>query len=163
ALFEGAEEPDWAGPWPVLAAWSPHWPRDRGDVLTVARTRALVTCAKRLRVLRDPSWASAPRLDVPVSPGGKCSCRELCDEAGLAADPRQRRRKPPVPAAEDRHQRRHEERPHDRRIDQNGDRQTETELLQADDRAGDEAAERGDHDDRRGSDDAPRALQAVRH
>ena len=84
ALFDGAEELDWAGPWEVLAAWSRQWPRDRVDVFTVARTRELVTCAKGLKVLPDHSWESAPRLDVLVYPGGKGTRRELSDEAVLA-------------------------------------------------------------------------------
>ena len=28
ALFDGAEELDWAGPWEVLAAWAQQWPDD---------------------------------------------------------------------------------------------------------------------------------------
>jgi transcriptional regulator GlxA family with amidase domain len=84
ALFEGAEELDWAGPWEVLAAWSRQWPSDEVEVFTVARTVELVTCAKGLRVLPDHSWASAPRLDVLVYPGGRGTRRELMDETVLA-------------------------------------------------------------------------------
>jgi transcriptional regulator GlxA family with amidase domain len=84
ALFEGAEELDWAGPWEVLAAWSRQWPSDEVDVFTVARTRDLVTCAKGLQVLPDHSWESAPRLDVLVYPGGRGTRRELKDETVLA-------------------------------------------------------------------------------
>jgi transcriptional regulator GlxA family with amidase domain len=84
ALFEGAEELDWAGPWEVLAAWSRQWPSDDVEVFTVARTVELVTCAKGLKVLPDHSWASAPRLDVLVYPGGRGTRRELKDETVLA-------------------------------------------------------------------------------
>jgi transcriptional regulator GlxA family with amidase domain len=84
ALFDGAEELDWAGPWEVLAAWSRQWPEDDVDVFTVARTHDLVTCAKGLRVLPDHSWDSAPPLDVVVYPGGLGTRRELKDEAVLA-------------------------------------------------------------------------------
>jgi transcriptional regulator GlxA family with amidase domain len=84
ALFDGAEELDWAGPWEVLAAWSQQWPADRVEVFTVARTNELVTCAKGLKVLPDHSWESAPSLDVLVYPGGRGTRRELQDEAVLA-------------------------------------------------------------------------------
>lgn len=84
ALFDGAEELDWAGPWEVLAAWSQHWPADRVEVFTVARTNELVTCAKGLKVLPDHSWESSPALDVLVYPGGRGTRRELKDEAVLA-------------------------------------------------------------------------------
>src|SRR5207247_6023667 len=83
ALFDGAEELDWAGPWEVLAAWSQQWPDDQVEVFTLARAHELVTCAKGLRVLPDHSWASAPPLDVLVYPGGRGTRRELSDEAVL--------------------------------------------------------------------------------
>jgi transcriptional regulator GlxA family with amidase domain len=79
ALFEGAEELDWAGPWEVLAAWSRQWPEDGVEVLTVARSDAPVTCAKGLRVLPDRTWAEAGRLDVLVYPGGIGTRRDLAD------------------------------------------------------------------------------------
>lgn len=84
ALFDGAEELDWAGPWEVLAAWSQQWPDDGVQVFTVARTPEVVTCAKGLRVLPDHTWGSAPRLDVLVYPGGRGTRRELKDEVVLA-------------------------------------------------------------------------------
>jgi transcriptional regulator GlxA family with amidase domain len=83
ALFDGAEELDWAGPWEVLAAWSRQWPDDAVEVFTVARSDAPVTCAKGLRVLPDRTWATAGALDVLVYPGGRGSRRELEDDAVL--------------------------------------------------------------------------------
>jgi transcriptional regulator GlxA family with amidase domain len=83
ALFEGAEELDWAGPWEVLAAWSQQWPDDGVEVFTVARETEPVTCAKGLRVLPDHSWQTAPRFDVLVYPGGRGTRRELADGAVL--------------------------------------------------------------------------------
>jgi len=83
ALFEGAEELDWAGPWEVLAAWAQQWPEDGVQVLTVARGSESITCAKGLRVLPDRTWEDAPPLDVLVYPGGAGSRRELKDEAVL--------------------------------------------------------------------------------
>jgi transcriptional regulator GlxA family with amidase domain len=83
ALFEGAEELDWAGPWEVLAAWSQQWPDDGVEVFTLAREDGAVTCAKGLRVLPDHSWETASSFDVLVYPGGRGTRRELQDEAVL--------------------------------------------------------------------------------
>jgi transcriptional regulator GlxA family with amidase domain len=83
ALFDGAEELDWAGPWEVLAAWAQQWPRDGVEVFTVARGADPVTCAKGLRVLTDHTWETAPAFDVLVYPGGRGTRRELADEAVL--------------------------------------------------------------------------------
>jgi transcriptional regulator GlxA family with amidase domain len=83
ALFDGAEELDWAGPWEVLAAWAEQWPDDGVRVFTLARSKEPVTCAKGLRVLPDETWETAPPLDVLVYPGGRGTRRELADEAVL--------------------------------------------------------------------------------
>src|SRR5437899_1647455 len=83
ALFDGAEELDWAGPWEVLAAWAEQWPDDGVRVFTLARADGVVTCAKGLRVLPDETWDTAPPLDVLVYPGGRGTRRELADEAVL--------------------------------------------------------------------------------
>src|SRR6187551_4014479 len=52
------------------------------------------------------------------------------------------RRQPPVPAPEQLHRARHQECAHNRDVDEDGRRESETELLEADDGAGDEAHER---------------------
>jgi transcriptional regulator GlxA family with amidase domain len=83
ALFDGAEELDFAGPWEVLAAWATQWPEDGVEVFTVASTTEPVTCAKGLRVLADHSWESAPPIDVLVYPGGVGTRRDLADPAVL--------------------------------------------------------------------------------
>ena len=83
ALFDGAEELDWAGPWEVLAAWATQWPDDGVRVFTLARESREVTCAKGLRVLPDQTWETAPPLDVLVYPGGRGTRAELRDEAVL--------------------------------------------------------------------------------
>ena len=83
ALFDGAEELDWAGPWEVLAAWAQQWPDDGVEVFTVAQEDAALTCAKGLRVLPDRTWATAGALDVLVYPGGRGTRRELKEEAVL--------------------------------------------------------------------------------
>ncbi len=80
ALFDGAEELDWAGPWEVLAAWADQWPDDGVRVFTLAREDGVVTCAKGLRVLPDETWESAPPLDVLVYPGGRGTRSQLGDE-----------------------------------------------------------------------------------
>jgi transcriptional regulator GlxA family with amidase domain len=83
ALFDGAEELDWAGPWEVLAAWAEQWPDDGVRVFTVARGDGTITCAKGLRVLPDETWETAPALDVLVYPGGRGTRTELADEGVL--------------------------------------------------------------------------------
>jgi len=80
ALFEDAEELDFAGPWEVLAAWSGQWPDDGVEVLTVADTLDPVRCAKGLRVLPDVTWRTAGRLDVLVYPGGRGTREQVGDE-----------------------------------------------------------------------------------
>ena len=84
ALFDGAEELDWAGPWEVLAAWAHGWPDDGVEVFTLARHEGAVTCAKGLRVLPDHTPQTAPAFDVLVYPGGAGTRRELADEDVLA-------------------------------------------------------------------------------
>jgi transcriptional regulator GlxA family with amidase domain len=79
ALFEGAEELDFAGPWEVLAAWARQWPDDGIEVFTVAATAEPVACAKGMRVVPDHTWETAPAIDVLVYPGGVGSRRELND------------------------------------------------------------------------------------
>lgn len=81
AVFDGAEELDWAGPWEVLSAWSSGWPDDGVDVFTVAESEEAVHCAKGLRVLADHTWETAPPLDVLVFPGGRGTRAQLGDEA----------------------------------------------------------------------------------
>ena len=81
ALFDGAEELDWAGPWEVLSYWSRYKPEDDIEVFTVARDNSRpILCAKGLRVLADYSWASAPRIDVLVYPGGRGTRAQIGDE-----------------------------------------------------------------------------------
>ena len=83
ALFDGAEELDFAGPWEVLAAWASQWPDDGVEVFTVADSAEAVRCAKGLRVLPDHSWETAPGIDVLVYPGGIGTRRELAEPVTL--------------------------------------------------------------------------------
>ncbi|MBW3562525.1 MAG: DJ-1/PfpI family protein [Actinobacteria bacterium] len=77
ALFEDAEELDWAGPWEVLAAWSTRWPNDGVEVATVADDEGPIRCARGLRVLADETWDRASGYDVVVYPGGQGTRRQL--------------------------------------------------------------------------------------
>ena len=70
ALFEDAEELDWAGPWEVLAIWAEQWPEDGVEVVTVAETAEPIRCANGLRVLADRTWDQLGHVDVLVYPGG---------------------------------------------------------------------------------------------
>jgi transcriptional regulator GlxA family with amidase domain len=81
ALFEGAEELDFAGPWEVLAAWANQWPDDGVEVFAVADVLEPVRCAKGLRVVPDHTWDNAGQLDVLVYPGGMGTRRQLGDES----------------------------------------------------------------------------------
>jgi transcriptional regulator GlxA family with amidase domain len=81
AVFDGAEELDWAGPWEVLSAWASGWPDDGVEVFTVAESDEPVHCAKGLRVLADHTWETAPPLDVLVFPGGRGTRAQLGDES----------------------------------------------------------------------------------
>jgi transcriptional regulator GlxA family with amidase domain len=83
ALFDGAEELDFAGPWEVLAAWATQWPDDGVQVFTVASDDGPVTCAKGLRVVPDHTWDTVPAIDVLVYPGGVGTRRDLADPAVL--------------------------------------------------------------------------------
>jgi transcriptional regulator GlxA family with amidase domain len=92
ALFEDAEELDFAGPWEVLGAWATQWPEDGVEVFTVAESSDPVRCAKGLRVLPDTTWDAAGHIDVLVYPGGMGTRPQLGDESvrerlrGLAKD-----------------------------------------------------------------------------
>lgn len=77
ALFDDAEELDWAGPWEVLATWSTRWPDDGVEVVTVADGQDPIRCARGLRVLADETWDHAARFDVLVYPGGQGTRRQL--------------------------------------------------------------------------------------
>jgi transcriptional regulator GlxA family with amidase domain len=81
ALFDRAEELDWAGPWEVLSYWSHRNPEDGVEVFTVAQDASEpIACAKGLRVLADHSWDSAPEIDVLVYPGGRGTRIQVGDE-----------------------------------------------------------------------------------
>jgi len=76
AVFEGAEELDFAGPWEVLGAWRFLYPDDV-DLVMVGESAAPVTCAKGMRVLPEVSWQELGHVDVLVYPGGRGTRSQL--------------------------------------------------------------------------------------
>jgi transcriptional regulator GlxA family with amidase domain len=80
AVFEGAEELDFVGPWEVLAAWRFLYPDDV-DLVLIGETSAAVTCAKGLRVIPETSWDAPGDVDVLVYPGGRGTRPQLGDES----------------------------------------------------------------------------------
>jgi transcriptional regulator GlxA family with amidase domain len=79
AVFEGAEELDFVGPWEVLAAWRLLYPDDL-EVVMVGDSTAPVTCAKGMRVVPETSWDDLGDIDVLVYPGGRGTRPQLGDE-----------------------------------------------------------------------------------
>ncbi|HZC69762.1 MAG TPA: DJ-1/PfpI family protein [Jatrophihabitans sp.] len=71
ALFDGAEELDFAGPWEVLAYWAREVAQDDVEVITVAPGLEPVRAAKGLRILPDHTLHDAGAIDVFVMPGGR--------------------------------------------------------------------------------------------
>jgi transcriptional regulator GlxA family with amidase domain len=92
AVFPGAEELDFIGPWEVFTAGAALQATGglenlRGDgisaggeadrVLLVAATLDPVRCAKGLRVLPDATFDDHPALDVVLVPGGEGTRTEV--------------------------------------------------------------------------------------
>ncbi len=92
ALFEDAEELDWAGPWEVFGVWAGKWPEDGVEVMTVAETGDPIRCANGLNVLPDRTWDRLGAIEVLVYPGGIGTRAQLGQEhirsriRGLADD-----------------------------------------------------------------------------
>jgi transcriptional regulator GlxA family with amidase domain len=78
AVFEGAEELDFVGPWEVLTAWRLLHPDDV-EVLLVGEDRDPVTCAKGMQVVAQTTWAKLGEIDVLVYPGGRGTRAQLGD------------------------------------------------------------------------------------
>ena len=79
AVFEGAEELDFVGPWEVLTAWQLLHPNDV-EVVLVGEGRSPVTCAKGMQVLPQATWDELGEVDVLVYPGGRGTRAQLGDE-----------------------------------------------------------------------------------
>src|SRR5918912_4446856 len=79
AVFDGAEELDFAGPWEVLASWRFLYPDDV-EVVLVGENSEPVTCAKGMRVLPETTWDDLGEIDVLVYPGGRGTRAQLGNE-----------------------------------------------------------------------------------
>jgi len=79
AVFDGAEELDFVGPWEVLTAWRYLHPDDV-EVLLVGDGTEPVRCAKGMRVLPDTGWEDLGPVDVLVFPGGHGTRPQLGDQ-----------------------------------------------------------------------------------
>ena len=77
ALFDGAEELDFAGPWEVLAFWARELAQADVEVGTVAATLDPIRAANGLRVLPDRTWDDIGPIEVLVLPGGRGTRRLL--------------------------------------------------------------------------------------
>ena len=123
---------------------------------SAASTPTVVATDTRLRL------ASLMVAESSTTAGTSSSrrCGRRLVQAVAVVEAAQRRGRPPVALAQQLHGRRHEQRAHERGVDDDGDGQADTELLDGEDLAGGEPGE--DHDDERRcrGDDPPRALQA---
>src|SRR2546425_348257 len=100
-----------------------------------------------------------PQIDYPAygEPGDPV-CENLrlkrpFAQAEAVVEPAQRAGRPPVPVSEQPHQRRNEQRAHDRRVDQNREACADSELLDEDDLRRRERADRDAEEERCGGDD----------
>lgn len=80
AVFDGAEELDFVGPWEVLSAWRFLHPDDV-SVCLVGDTTEPVTCAKGMRVVPELTWDELGAVDALVYPGGRGTRAKLGDES----------------------------------------------------------------------------------
>lgn len=79
AVFEGAEELDFVGPWEVLSAWRFLHP-DEVSVTLVGDDYEAVTCAKGMCVVPETTWDDLGDIDVLVYPGGRGTRAKLGDD-----------------------------------------------------------------------------------
>ncbi|WP_280403256.1 DJ-1/PfpI family protein [Nocardia brasiliensis] len=82
-LFPGVEELDAVGPWEVLSVWTQYFPDDGYTVFAFAEHEGPVECAKGMRIEAQYSFATAPRRDVLIIPGGMGTRPMLNDDAAL--------------------------------------------------------------------------------
>lgn len=76
AVFEGAEELDFVGPWEVFKMAREAEPREF-ELLLIAEKDQPVRCRGGMRVLADVTTEKAPHLDVLLVPGGQGTRREV--------------------------------------------------------------------------------------
>ena len=75
-VFNQAEELDFVGPWEMLTMWR-KVANGPENCLIVAETLEPITCAKGLSVNPHVSFASCPRLDYLLIPGGQGTRQEV--------------------------------------------------------------------------------------
>lgn len=79
-LFDGVEELDFVGPFEVFTMSNEMFGYQsnplRDQIVLISETGGQVTGAKGMRVLADHSFATAPKLDVMLVPGGEGTRRE---------------------------------------------------------------------------------------
>lgn len=80
AVFDGAEELDFVGPWEVLAAWHFVHPEEV-EVVLVGDHGGPFRAAKGMRVMADATWDDVGDFDVLVYPGGRGTRSQVGDEA----------------------------------------------------------------------------------
>lgn len=75
-IFPQVEELDFVGPWEMVGMWGEHFggPNER---LIVSQHGGSVRCAKNLQVVADHSFATCPRLDYLLVPGGQGTRQEV--------------------------------------------------------------------------------------
>src|SRR5436190_3534703 len=105
---------------------------------------------------------AAIRLYTSDPPRGDSEIGRSLREADPSVEAPERAWCPPVPLSEELHQRRHEKRADDARVDQHSERRSQPVLLDEDDLRGDEGADRDGEEEGSGGDDAPRALEPDR-
>lgn len=74
-LFDGAEELDFAGPWEVLKVLGVLKPGEV-NVYSASESGGVVACANGMRVLPDYSFATCPKPDIILVPGGQGTVKE---------------------------------------------------------------------------------------
>jgi transcriptional regulator GlxA family with amidase domain len=80
AVFDGAEELDFVGPWEVLTAWH-HLRPEEVEVVLVGDHGGPFRAAKGMRVMADATWDDVGQFDVLVYPGGRGTRAQLGDES----------------------------------------------------------------------------------
>lgn len=78
-LFPDVEELDAIGPWETLSLWTRLFPDNGYTVTTLSSDGEPLRCGLGLTVHPDHSYATAPRYDVLVHPGGRGTEPQLDD------------------------------------------------------------------------------------
>jgi transcriptional regulator GlxA family with amidase domain len=85
AVFDGAEELDFVGPWEVLTFWAREVAQSDVEVMLVGPSPEPITAAKGLRVLPERTLEGIGALDVFLLPGGQGTRAFLAPDEPLHA------------------------------------------------------------------------------